>query len=235
MGFIINSYRHAGEVIIHTTFDGTNEYVNCGSSIDFDYNDIFSFSGWVYVDAYNKVVISKLSSPQSRGFRFQVNSSGKLAFLLANTLSPATNTLIVETTPTLSLGQWYNVGFSYDGSTNNSGVIFYIDGSSVAKDSPIANSLSSTTINTSDVLIGAQNSVSPAKFFDGKQDKLILYNDVVTAGEFSTIYNYGRKAGLIGIGNEVSQWEMDALNPSDEIGSNDGTSANMDSNNIEVG
>ena len=49
------------------------------------------------------------------------------------------------------------------------------------------------------------------------------------------IYNYGRKAGLIGIGGEVSQWELDTLNPIDVIGSNNGTSVNMDSSNIVVG
>ena len=47
------------------------------------------------------------------------------------------------------------------------------------------------------------------------------------------IYDQGRLdtdySEITGI---ISHWKMDALNPRDEIGSNDGTSINMDSSNI---
>ena len=93
----------------------------------------------------------------------------------------------------------------------------------------------SGTYSVTNTYLGRNPFTTSPNYLDGKIDKPIIYNTELTAGNVTTIYNYGRKSGLIGIGNEVSQWEMDALNPTDEIGSNDGTSTNMDATNIVIG
>ena len=69
-------------------------------------------------------------------------------------------------------------------------------------------------------------------FFNGAFDKVIFYDDTLSDAEVDTIYNYRRNKGLIGIGNEVSQWEMDDINPTDIINGYNGTGVNMDATNI---
>ena len=218
-----------------TTFDGTNEYVNCGNdaSLDFERTDAFSVSAWINADSTSSGYFVGKNSAGSggitRGFMVGFEGSDKLWFQVMNS---GANRLRASSTTTISTSNWYHVVFTYDGSSDISGCNLYVDNSAETLINT-SNTLSSTISNSSELLIGGLSSIGSLAPFDGKIDKVIIYNDELTSGEVTTIYNYGIKAGLIGIGNEVSQWEMDALNPSDEIGSNDGTSTNMDSSNIE--
>ena len=234
MSFLMNIYRYVVN-LIHTTFNGTNEYVNCGNdtSLNFERTNSFSFSFWVYIDSTgsgSRVVLSRYAS--NKGYFIRVQSDLKLRFCLINDNS-STNGIYVDSTSALSTDTWINCIVTYNGTSLISGVKMYFDKIDQSL-TTILDNLSANVTNTNTFCLASLDS-TPAQLFDGKIDKVIVYNDVITSGEATTIHNYGRKAGLIGIGNEVSQWEMDALNPSDEIGSNDGTSTNMDSSNIVVG
>lgn len=232
--FIINAYRYLVN-LIHTTFDGTNEYIDVGSDASLKQNrsQAQSYSAWIYADSFSNsyIFVGRESGDTINTFApLRINSSGEFSFWLRG--NDSAHSLRVNSNSALSTGQWYHLVATYDGSTNASGVNLYVDGSSVADTDEFDNLISDIDFTSFVFGIGG-NGVLGA--FDGKIDKVIVYNDVLTSGEVTTIHNYGRKAGLIGIGNEVSQWELDALNPTDVIGSNDGTSTNMDSSNIVVG
>ena len=136
----------------------------------------------------------------------------------------------VQTINTVNSNQWYHLVVTYGG-VKAPTMKIYLDGVLQTTTSTY-DTLSSAYSNTGIIDIGR---LYDNYYLDGKIDKAIVYNTELTAGEVTTIYNYGRKAGLIGIGNEVSQWEMDTLNPLDVVGSNNGTSVNMDSSNIVIG
>ena len=228
MSFLMNIYRYVTS-LIHTTFDGTNEYVTMGDVLDFSRTDSFSVSFWFNPSTVaTSFVVCKRAS--IAGWACSINTN-KLQFILNGTTSG--RRIIARGNTVLSTSTWYHVLITYDGSEDIGGVNFYINSSAETITTIDNDLLAEDTTNSDPLTIGDKSGTGTN--FHGKIDKVVIYNDVVTSGEATTIYNYGRKAGLIGIGNEVSQWELDTLNPSDEIGSNDGTSTNMDSSNIVVG
>lgn len=229
--FLINPYILSNPKV-HTIFDGINEYINFGndSSLDFEYTDTFSISAWINFDsATNGAFVAKFGT-DVQGYIFKVISS-KLRVQLLNS---APNQVIADGGTTLSSSTWYHVCFTYDGSGLFSGVNIYLDASAESLTN-VSDDLMGGTIQTTQQLnVGVQrNDLSNP--FDGKIDKVIIYSKELSGSEVSTIYNFGRVTGLIGIGSEVSQWELDSLNPLDQIGSNDGTSQNMDQTNIVEG
>lgn len=235
--FILNPYRYANS-LIYTTFDGTNEDIDCGgdSSISFERTNAFSIVAWIYIDTLTSIrgIIGKDaigSGGLNRGYFVNVQTNGKLSTQLRNS---ATDRIRADSTNTISTGSWNHIAMTYDGSSTLAGVNLYINGSSETKTNTTDN-LTATIVNSSNLAIGNNTTIGTNLYFDGAIDKVIVYNAELTSGNITTIYNYGRKAGLIGIGNEVSQWELDTLNPSDIIGSNNGTSNNMDASNIVVG
>ena len=233
MGFIINAYRYIASYFAHTTFDGTNEYVSMGDVLDQNYNDDFSISIWFNTDSLSStqfLLTKQEGSGNFRGYNIRIETSGKIQFALLNTTS---NLARVETTTTISTSTWYHLVITKSTSSSVSGLKIYINGVSDTLTTINDTLGSNTTTHAVDFQISARNGTTLP--FDGLIDKVIVYDAELTSGNVTDIYNYGRKAGLIGIGNEVSQWEMDTLNPVDEIGSNDGTSVNMDSSNIVVG
>jgi len=234
MSFLMNIYRYVAS-LIHTTFDGTNEYieVNYNSDLIFNYGKSNSFSCWVNFDTlgtlmgiYNNLHVS---TGAWIGFIIYKSATDDISFQVRKGPT-SSNYSGITSSNTLSASTWHHIAVTYSGGLASTMKI-YIDG---VLETPIVSSdtLSGAYTNTGIIDIGR---AYDNNYLDGKIDKPIIYNTELTAGNVTTIYNYGRKAGLIGIGNELSQWELDALNPTDVIGSNDGTSINMDSSNIVVG
>ena len=227
----MNIYRFVSN-LIHTTFDGVNERIDLGdiASFQFERTNTFSFSAWINPDTTTTgYILGKYET--SRGYIVGFEGSNYLYFQVMNSGS---NRVRVRTSTTFSTSTLYHVIITYDGSSSASGVKIYINGTSDTL-TTLQDNLTGTVLKSVGFSIGDLGDGATSVPFNGKIDKVIVYNDVVTGGEVTTIYNYGREIGLIGIGNEVSQWELDTLNPSDEIGSNDGTSVNMDSSNIGRG
>lgn len=242
MGFIINSYRHAGEVIKHTTFDGTNENIYAGavSSYSFIQNtDIFAFSVWIKLNDYTADAIYGIMgsggyTTSKRGFslRWENRSSqGSPARLQVEVVRASAGNYVnrsLSSTNIISDNNWHHIFFS----SNSTNSYLYVDDS---LDSLSSETHSTTSTGNSSYVLDIGSAGNNQQYFNGSIDKYILYDAHKSSTDATSAYNYGRKAGLIGIGNEVSQWELDTLNPTDEIGSNNGTSNNMDSSNIVVG
>ena len=236
MMFIINAYRYLSN-LIHTTFDGLNEYVDASGLVtSCASNTVGSWSCWVNFDNVSnyQTLLSFGDTNANVYSRLAMKNDGKIEIVLRN-LTGASQWAFEEVTASLSINTWYHIVVVQDGVEPK----LYINGNLISTTFTLSinktrwNSFLPTLDNFTIGNLVWNNTTG--QYVDGKMAKVIIYNDVLTAGEVTTIYNYGRKAGLIGIGNEVSQWEMDTLNPVDEIGSNNGTSVNMDSSNIVVG
>lgn len=223
-------------------FDGTDDYIDLGSGLDyFDYESgSYSVSCWTKWTGtiYNKPIMNfgdnnfKFSLWQSPGnsgnsISVQLNKGGGQKLILS-----AWNRSGV----TLNDGNWHhicivirqNTGATTPFATAWAGLFdVYIDGSNVT-----------TGGYSGFYTITADNTLSgSAKFMDGSLSNCSIYNSALTSGQVTTLYNSGKPFDLNTFAvTPVSWWRLGATGSSfngtnftilDEIGSSNGTSANM--------
>ena len=193
MSFLINPYLF-GNTFVHTTFDGVNESIYCGtdSSISFERTNAFSISAWIYASSagsgtYRGIVgkDNQGSGGLNRGYFISTTNIDKIQFQIRNNGS---NRLRGESTNTITTDAWNHIAFSYDGSSNISGCKLYINGS-LETFSVSENTLSATILNSSQFCIANSTSIGSSDFFNGKLDKVNIYNRQLSSTEVSQLYN----------------------------------------------
>src|SRR5204862_3569919 len=108
------------------SFDGKS-YLDAGPAGDFDIEDRYSISAWVYSDAIpSGAVVSKMSdSAKGRGYGVYLNN-GKVFVHMTSVW--ADDAFRLETEAALTAGRWHHLAVTYDGSRLAEGVQVYIDG-----------------------------------------------------------------------------------------------------------
>ena len=171
-------------------FDGVNEYVDCTNNavFNFDRSNAFSFETWVKFDNLTgaRYIISKveLGTPfVARGYNFITNGN-----ILGFTFFHTNNDLIsVRTTQTITNGVWYHIICTYDGSSDASGVNFYINNVLSGKNI-LANNLNfGPTTTVAPLQIGGQLNFYTAATIA----KARVWNVELTAADVNTQYNGG--------------------------------------------
>jgi len=216
------------------TFNGTtNERnVDLGDNFEFSRTTPFSVEAWVKTSAASEQsIISKLDcgcSAGCPGWAFEFTSSGALQFLLISNIS--SNWMGVATSTTgYNDNNWKHVVVTYDGSSNTSGVTFYVNGSSSAKGTAYANTLSNAITYTNySASIGARTSCSDRNTeWDGLLDNVRVFDRVLSSSEVTSLYNAG--AGVesisgISMSGSVENLDLDAgsgapaSTPSNKVG-----------------
>ena len=219
-----------------TTYNGSDEYTSIvnHTSIDFDRLDAFSIHLVVdFDDTADSILFSKREgSGNYRGYEVRRLVSGKLRFSFTSVIN--TSDIVIDTsTTTLGTGLVY-VLITVDGTGNASGVNFYYDGVIQGKDAAITDNLTTTTLTTNTLYISGRNgTVVP---FDGKYHEVAMFATELSSGDAVTLKNLGKNEpdySSVGSG-AVMHLHMDSLNPLDvSVNSNNGTSVNQDSSNIE--
>ena len=161
------------------SFDGSNDFVSLGSSINFPNTSAFTIEAWVNRDvASGGMVVSKYNGAVVGQFQLYVNSNGTVSFIREVSPWSIVSTIIIPE------GKWSHIAATYDGST----MYLYINGQ-------LAGSLVSGSVGTSAastfVLIGASyyNS-SPNNFFKGKIDEVRIWNVARSQSDLQTnMYN----------------------------------------------
>lgn len=115
-------------------FDGVNEYalIPNHAGINFDYTDNFSMTSWVNFADYSTPSFRWIFSKRDvnyRGYLMAFNGGNLYVFLAA---SIGSLMLIRTNGVTFTNNNWYNVGFTYNGSGLPSGVTIYVNGVSVS-------------------------------------------------------------------------------------------------------
>ena len=140
--------------------DGSNDYVDFGNVLNFDYNDPFSISYWFKVDD-GEVWIGNMAGCSSsgsagchRGYKLGIGTT--LDFYFINNWPQ--NMLVLQLNEPFDDNQWHYAVVTHDGSSDESGVNIYID--NVLKEHSVhTNSLSETTVNGLPLRIGARGEV----------------------------------------------------------------------------
>jgi hypothetical protein len=183
-------------------YDGTDDDIDFGDICSFEYNNPFSVNIWISPDwTANSYLVAKSRDGTSpdfnmyRGWSLQVNGSKKLVFTLSN-YGWTPIGMAVEGGTTINVwGGWQSLCCTYDGSGNRSGMKLYVNGVAETLTGLYDSTLSTTMVTTFPLLIGKQ--AGGAKYYDGKQGSVMIYNRELTAGE--VLQNYNQLKGRFGL------------------------------------
>jgi hypothetical protein len=172
-------------------FDGSTEFANIGDFLDYERTDAFSACLWHYwVSGTGGGYISKaLSAPPRTGWDFREASNKAIVNITNNS---AGDEIGVRLNAAYTTGQWNHLGFSYDGSSDESGLLMYVNGANVAKSVDV-NALTLSILNNENVRFARRNEGTylNARIFD-----LRVYKRELSAAEFKIIYESRGNDGI---------------------------------------
>jgi len=192
-------------------FDGTNDFVNLGSSAYLNDLQQASFSSWIKFDSVDggpgNCFLSDMNTSTTGHFGMVVRQPGgriRLSFYLKR--SP-NSLVIIDVDPdffTTEINTWYHVVMVFDGTLSGPSADdlnrakIYINGQSKTIfniGSGASFYLPETlTGNTSVVNIGKMNDSgnnNATKYFDGQIDQTCIFNYALSASQVSTLYGGG--------------------------------------------
>lgn len=180
-------------------FDGANDRVEWLDNAVIDFDRLDANSGFIWVktaDSSATTYIEKNSS--STGYRLYFNAQNLTFEYRATGTGDRIRVRVQNIRATVQDGNWHQVGWTYDGSGNASGVAIYLDG--VAQTIDIQNdTLTGSTLNVGALTMAARSG-GGSNFGPGNMDELALWDVELTSGEVTTIYNSGVALDLQGQG-----------------------------------
>jgi len=216
------------------SFDGVDEYLTMGNTLDFTNTDAFSISCWFKRtrSGVSEFLISKQdSTSNSRGYTLLIPFDDNKVTVVIRNNTASSGRLIVDCTTAITDTNWHHIVMTYDGSSNVNGVNLYLDGNN---DTGVTSgTLSATISNTASFQVGAKNGASQ---FSGNIDEVSIFNSELSASDVTAIYNNGAPADLTSL-SPISWWRMgDAATWNGSVwtlidqgsGGNNATSVNME-------
>ena len=171
------------------SFDGTNDYVDCTASADFDFTTNLTLSAWVKANSISgwPRIISKfgVSPAPYSGYEMLIGSPGSDKLTFGVNIDGTFYAMFG--TKVLSTNTWYYLVITYDGSVAK----FYIDGEEDSCGSGNCNQVGSIITNNENLQIGRWPGDSDG-YFNGSIDDVRVYNRVLSAQEISDMYEASR-------------------------------------------
>jgi len=153
-------------------FDGAGDFVNCGSSPDYEIPVNITVACWIKVDVFDKTWQAIITTSDSS---WRVHRSGDTNNIAWGTTG--VEPLDLTGTTDVSTGDWFHVAAVYNGSQK----LLYINGELDAS----SNSTGNITASTVPVYIG-DNSGATGRFWAGLIDDVRIYNNVLTQTEIQS-------------------------------------------------
>jgi hypothetical protein len=207
-GFAI-SPRYSIESI---SFDGVDDHVAMGDVLGFERTDAFSVSLWTksVQTGVEANFFSKCGDgPNYRGYLLnQDDIDDSLVFYLINVWP--TNCIEVRPTQTVNDGQWHHAVVTYNGSSQASGITFYIDGVAVPF-TTLKNTLSATILTPTPLQLGRRTSSGLLQPYTGNLDEVSFWDKALSESDIAGIYNDGCPTDLAqhsSVTNLVGWWRM---------------------------
>lgn len=209
------------------SFDGTNDYVDCGNnaSVQITGNQI-TLEAWIYPTSWKSLVwqgniIAKEQNGfgNDNGYMLRAGNNGSLNL----TLGSGSWSELISATNTLTLNTWQHVAGTYDGSY----LRLYVNGNVV--DSMAAN----INISNSSSTLYIGDNGSGARHFPGTVDEIRIWNIARTRSEIQARMNdelCGNETGLV-LNYQMNQGLAGGTNALttliDDTGVNNGTLYNF--------
>jgi hypothetical protein len=218
-----NNGSEVGSIIYNATggydgkgaykFDGSTSYLNLPASSIFD-NQQFTISSWVFSDSYDQQghIFEKGNVNTQYSLFFHDAGAGELYFRTYNSGNTQDN--LFDTTANLGItnGAWHHIVATYN-STNK---VIYVDG--ILKKQASYTETMKTGLGTAE-RIGAYGGGSPAYYYSGTIDEVMVWNRSLSTAQIKALYN--NRTDLI-VSQETTSgqnWTLDAtLNDGNEDG-----------------
>jgi len=171
-------------------FDGVDEYVSFEDIAGFERTDSFSFNFWFKTSGSINIMdlISRIQTiGNERGYSILMETTGQISVLLQSS-SGTSNYIKVITDDSFNDNQWYNISISYNGSSDASGIVIYVNTIQVST-TTISNNLTGTIVNAIPFQFSSRN--SSTNFYNGYLDEVIIYEKVLSEEEIIWRYNEG--------------------------------------------
>ena len=200
-----------------TLFDGTDDYIDCGSDSTLD--QVFvgggTLTAWIKPSSdgennYGRIFDKSTATSGADGFYFLVTdeSSGNCELRFAHGFDSTVG--FWDSTATVALNTWNHVAVVYDNSSTSNDPIFYINGVSVTVtegDTPAG-----TVANDSSQTLFIGNNTGNARTFDGSIANAGIWSRALSAEEVNSVMrkNYSQ-LGSVEKTSLVSWWALDSL------------------------
>lgn len=226
-------------------FDGIDEYTNIGNmpELSFERTDPFSLACWIkttYIGASSIIPIGKRNNAGIReGYSLAYRAgSSEFIVVFAND-DPGGNKIDKRFNQDTIINDnaWHCLCLTYDGSSDASGILMYVDTISQSQKSVI-NSLTASMLTTQPFNIGSRNGL--ANYWLGNIDEVSVWNKGLNVNEINEIYNFGKPKDLRSHSafiNLVGWWLMGDYDifptiTDRSVNGNNGTMINMESSDV---
>jgi len=189
--------------------DGVDDYVTMGDTLDFDYNDAFSFSFWLNraTSSDTTCILSRAdkASPFS-GYIILVQDN-KTYFRLRNNSS---NNFFIKGTVNIPNNTWTHYVVTYDGSNNVNGMTLYKNGASETVTTTSTGTVSSFASLSLPFNLATRDNL-PNIAYNGNMDEVAVFNSELSASDVLSIYNGNGagKPGDLSSFNPLSWWRFE--------------------------
>ena len=168
-------------------FDGTDDYVDLGTSSTLELVDNFSISFWINTTTLGNdgIIVCGDYASSSIGWKFKT-TGGKVVFF-------TTSKGVVSTT-NINDGSWYHVCATFNSTNPSSGgreLIMYVNG--VAE---LTRQFGSSTNPSYSGTIYKQISYPGGGTFEGKIDEVSVFDYTLLPSDITTLYNSGTPTDL---------------------------------------
>jgi hypothetical protein len=186
---------------ISGAFDGTDDYLDCGTVSALNSSSAYSGSLWVNYNSVNRIPLGA-GAASNRWYLHLVNST-----TIQYHMGPSTGVPYpgpgypTWTVSTLSSSTWYHIAFVHDGTD----VTLYLNGSS--QGTKTGAETSNNAFKGTQLVIGRYTSVPGTYNFNGYIDEVSLFDSALSASDVTAIYNSGVPADLSSL-SPVGWWRM---------------------------
>jgi mono/diheme cytochrome c family protein len=204
----------AGRVGKAVSFDGDTE-VSFGNVAGFDRGDAFSLAVWLKgrgnlpISVFQKIE----SADRRRGYEWQLDDialvgiqkwAARLRVRIAG--DAPEGAIEIHTRERLTLGDWYHVALTYDGSGKVTGLALYLNGTKLDAE-VISDGLAGTIATDAPLRVGSKALGKP---FVGQIDDLRLYNRVLSPQQIEDLaIHHPMRVILSGVTGKPSKEEAD--------------------------
>ncbi len=213
----------------YADFSGSSSYISTSgtqSDTDFQIGDSFSISLWFNTTSTSfGSIINRWGSQNGGGNNgWSLLDSGTAASFRFSS-SWSSNAIRVNTSSdsAFSDGKWHHLVMTYNG-TGHGGVIFYLDGAVKSSSADLTGSVGSITYSLG-LALGAYSD-GYSDNYDGAMKQVLIYSDVLSSSEVTTLYNSGTPVTSPSTSNLVAWYKLEA-NANDSQGSINGTTNNV--------
>ncbi len=162
----------------YMSFDGVDEFIDCGNSSSLTITDNITVSIWVRRTSYNSNISTLIRRNSYDSYAFQLGPSSPTIWWKINT---GPSTWAQTATTSLNLNEWANIVGTYDKSTMRlykNGVQMQTLSETASINYPVSDNL----------IIGRDDPVS-GRYFIGNIAQVQIYNRALTASEIQQNFN----------------------------------------------